>query len=161
MPFDDESFDVATLLDVLEHLDDDRLALRELRRVVKRGGYLLVTVPAYPRLWSPHDVANEHRRRYRRRTLLSAARAAGWRPRRITFFNSILLPPIAARRLWQRARVRDGETVVSDFEVTPPWLAGALELPMHAEARLIGWGGNLPAGLSLLGLFEADPPEAA
>ena len=156
MPFDDESFDVATSLDVLEHLDDDRLGLRELRRVVKQGGYLLATVPAYPRLWSLHDVANEHRRRYVRRTLLCAAQATGWRPRRITFFNAILLPLMAAHRMWQREGRRHGVAPVSDFQLTPPWLNGLLELPLRAEGRLIGSGRNLPAGLSLLGLFEAD-----
>jgi SAM-dependent methyltransferase len=161
MPFEDESFDVATSLDVLEHLDDDRLAFRELRRVVKRGGYLLVTVPAYPRLWSPHDVANQHRRRYVRRTLVSAAEATGWRPCRITFFNSILLPLIAARRLWQRARRSGGVEPVSDFELTPPWLNGPLEVPMRVEARVIASGRNLFAGLSLLGLFKAGAPSAS
>lgn len=61
----DESFDIVVALDVLEHLDDDVAAARELRRVLKPGGLLLVTVPAYRWLWSDHDVALGHRRRYR------------------------------------------------------------------------------------------------
>ncbi|HEV2998774.1 MAG TPA: class I SAM-dependent methyltransferase, partial [Solirubrobacteraceae bacterium] len=78
MPFDDGAFDLAVSLDVIEHLEDDREALRELRRVVAPGGALLVTVPAYQWLWSHHDEINHHHRRYNRRTLLAAASDAGW-----------------------------------------------------------------------------------
>ena len=60
MPFDDASFDLITLLDVLEHIEDDRGALQGLRRVARPGGMLLITVPAYPRLWSSHDELNLH-----------------------------------------------------------------------------------------------------
>ena len=79
LPWDDASFDLITCLDVVEHTPDDRVALRELRRVCKPGGWLLVTVPAYPALWSLHDEANHHYRRYGRRSLQAAARDAGWR----------------------------------------------------------------------------------
>src|ERR1700689_284356 len=68
MPFADDSFDLAVSLDVVEHLEDDIAALRELRRVVAPGGRLLVTVPAYQWLWSRHDVLNHHHRRFRKTT---------------------------------------------------------------------------------------------
>src|SRR2546430_2274831 len=58
LPFADDTFTMATTLDVIEHLDDDVYALRELRRVVIPGGWLLVTVPSYPWLWSSHDEVN-------------------------------------------------------------------------------------------------------
>ena len=81
MPFADASFDLAVSLDVIEHLEDDLAALRELRRTVAPGGALLVTVPAYQWLWSGHDEINHHHRRYTRRTLqrvaLLASRAGG------------------------------------------------------------------------------------
>ena len=79
LPFEDSSFDFATSLDVIEHLDDDVAGLRELRRVVRPGGSVVVTVPAYPGLFGPHDVANEHRRRYLRRTLVARPRRRGGR----------------------------------------------------------------------------------
>ena len=84
MPFAEDSFDLAVSLDVIEHLDDDLAALRELRRVVAPGGALLVTVPAYQWLWSGHDEINHHHRRYTRRSLHDVAEQAGWRQVRTT-----------------------------------------------------------------------------
>lgn len=155
MPFADASFEVVTALDVIEHLDDDRAGLRELRRVTVPGGRLVVSVPAYQWLWSPHDVANEHRRRYSRPVLLAAAESAGWRPLLSSYFNALMLPAAALHRLAQRRRIGDRPPKVSDFERTPPWLDRPLELPLRAEAHLIGAGVRIPAGLSVLGAFEA------
>jgi len=73
IPLADESFDLVTSFDVIEHVDDLR-ALRELHRLLRPGGRLLVSVPAYPFLWSEHDARNHHRRRYTTRALLEAAR---------------------------------------------------------------------------------------
>jgi SAM-dependent methyltransferase len=156
MPFEDAAFDLATALDVIEHVDDDGQAFRELRRVVKPDGFLLVTVPAYPRLWGPHDVVNGHRRRYVRRSLHEAAEPAGWRPLLTTHFNSILLPPAALLRILQRRRPTASSAVErSDLERTPRWMDGVLELPLRAEARALGLGARIPFGLSLLSLFAA------
>jgi SAM-dependent methyltransferase len=154
LPFERGSFDVAAALDVLEHLDDDRLGFEELRRVTRPGGYLVVTVPAYPRLWGPHDVVNEHRRRYVRSTLLRAAEPARWRPVTLSYFNTILLPPAAVHR-WRDSRRGVQNEAPSDFERTPPWLDGVLELPLRAEAAALRAGVRLPAGLSLIGAFQA------
>ena len=92
MPFADASFDLAVSLDVIEHLEDDLGALRELRRVVAPGGALLLTVPAYQWLWSGHDEINHHQRRYTMRSLRAVAEQAGWRQVRTSYFNS-LAPP--------------------------------------------------------------------
>jgi SAM-dependent methyltransferase len=155
LPFADGRFDVATALDVIEHLDDDRGALVELRRVLAEDGFLIVTVPAYGWLWSPHDVANEHRRRYERKQLLAAAESAGWQAVRASYFNSVLLPAVAVHRLWQRRRIGEEAPPVSDFERTPAWADRMLELPFRLEAALISAGVRVPAGLSLLGVFRA------
>lgn len=160
MPFADASFELATALDVIEHLDDDRAGLRELRRVVVDGGFLVVSVPAYPRLWGPHDVANDHRRRYRKASLLEAAVSAGWRPALVTHFNLTLLGPAVARRLVQRERSRRDAETLSDFERTPRWADRALERVLAVEARAIRAGRRLPAGLSLIASFEATEPTA-
>ncbi|MGH2889428.1 MAG: class I SAM-dependent methyltransferase, partial [Solirubrobacteraceae bacterium] len=102
LPWEDRTFELITCLDVIEHVPDDVTALVELLRVCAPGGWLLVTVPAHQALWSAHDVANHHYRRYSRAMLRSAARAAGWELTRITAFNSLLLAPAAAVRLARR-----------------------------------------------------------
>jgi SAM-dependent methyltransferase len=153
MPFEPASFDLAVSFDVIEHLEDDLLALSELRRVVRPGGNLLVTVPAYPGLWSQHDVVNHHFRRYTLDTLEAAAGAAGWRTVSSTHFNGLLLPAAVAMRSFQRLRPPADDTL-SDLERTPGRLNGLLELPLLLEARVIAAGRRIPAGLSLMALFN-------
>ena len=153
MPLDGDSFDLAASLDVIEHLEDDLGALRELRRVVKPGGSLLVTVPAYQWLWSGHDEINHHHRRYTRRSLLAVAEQAGWECVRTTYFNSLLLPVAILLRVLDRLSSRTTESSL-DLWVPPGPLNWLLERPMALEAALIGRGGRIPAGLSLLAAFR-------
>jgi SAM-dependent methyltransferase len=157
LPWEDDMFDLITCLDVLEHVPDDRQALAELRRVSRPGGWLLVTVPAYQALWSLHDAANHHYRRYSRRGLRLAAVEAGWRLVRITSFNSILLPVAAAVRLAQRHRKPDS-SYNPELNLGPKWLNSVLERPLRAEAMWLDRGGRLPAGLSLLAVLENPAP---
>jgi SAM-dependent methyltransferase len=153
LPFPDDHFDLVVSLDVLEHLDDDRSALREMRRVTRPGGQLLVTVPAYQWLWSSHDDVNHHRRRYTRAALLSVAHDAGWHATRTTHFNSLLLPAAVGLRVVERVR-SGNDPPHSDLQRTPVWLNRALQQPLNAEARMIGRGTRIPAGLSLLAVFR-------
>jgi SAM-dependent methyltransferase len=159
LPWPDGTFGLITCLDVVEHTPDDVLTLRELRRVSRPGAWLLVTVPAYQRLWSRHDVVNHHYRRYSRRTLAAAASAAGWQIERMTSFNSLLLAPAAAVRLAQRRRPADAEHQ-ADLQLGPAWLNSVLERPLQAEARWLARGRTLPAGLSLLATMR-NPVSAA
>jgi SAM-dependent methyltransferase len=138
---------------VLEHVPDDRQALRELRRVSKPGGWLVLTVPAYQALWSLHDAANHHYRRYSRHGLRLAALEAGWSLVRMTSFNSILLPVAAAVRVAQRHR-RPDSTYNPELNLGPTWLNSVLERPLRLEARWLDRGGTLPAGLSLLAVLR-------
>jgi SAM-dependent methyltransferase len=153
MPFDDGSFDLAVSLDVVEHLDDDLAALRELRRIVRPGGALLVTVPAYQWLWSGHDVINHHRRRYTRRSLQRAAEGAGWQQVRTTYFNSLLLPVAILLRILDRINKKPTESSL-DLWVPPEPVNWVLERPLALEAALIDRGSRIPAGLSLLSVFR-------
>jgi SAM-dependent methyltransferase len=157
LPWEDATFDLITCLDVIEHTPDDRATLTELRRVARPGGWLLVTVPAYQALWSLHDAANHHYRRYGRRALRLAAIETGWRIHRVTSFNSILLPPAAAVRLAQRRRQPDSG-YTPQLGVGPAWLNEVLERPLRLEARWLARGGTLPAGLSLLAVLENPGP---
>ena len=143
LPYDDGAFGLLLATDVLEHLDDDAGALRELRRVAAPGAVLVVTVPAQPWLWSAHDEALHHRRRYRRRELVDRATLAGWTPEVVTGFNTLLLPPIALARLARRGS--DG----TDHDATPPSLDRVLVRPLELEAKLVARGLDLPPGVSL------------
>jgi SAM-dependent methyltransferase len=153
MPFADNSFDLATCLDVIEHLEDDAAALRELRRVVAPGGSLLVTVPAYEWLWSGHDEVNHHFRRYTDRSLKRSAEEAGWQQARSTHFNALLLPVAILLRVLDRFSRKTTESSL-DLWVPPEPLNWLLERPLLLEAALIGRGGRIPAGLSLLAVFR-------
>ncbi|MCW3002492.1 MAG: hypothetical protein JWQ20_1790 [Conexibacter sp.] len=153
MPFPSGTFDVVTCLDVIEHTPDDRASLAELRRVTRPGGLLLVTVPAYEELWSWHDEANHHYRRYDRCELLDAATAAGWDVVADTHFNALLLGPAAAVRIAQRRRRSPPR---SDLALTPAKLNRLLELPLRLESRLLASGRRLAFGLSLLAILRRD-----
>ena len=149
LPYDDASFDLVLACDVIEHIDDDVGALRELRRVTVDDGRLLITVPAYPWLWSRHDETLHHRRRYTRDQLVERVTAAGWRPTLQTHFNTLLLAPIAAVRRLERVRPPAASSSSTDYDKTPEWLNTALSWPMRAEARAIERGTQLPAGVSI------------
>ncbi|HEX5307749.1 MAG TPA: class I SAM-dependent methyltransferase [Solirubrobacteraceae bacterium] len=153
MPFDDGSFDLTVSLDVVEHLQDDVSALRELRRVTKPGGALLVTVPAYQWLWSGHDEINHHHRRYNRRSLLAAAESAGWHEQRSAHFNSLLLPIAILLRALERFKPSTTKSSL-DLWIPPAPLNWALRQPLNLEAATIGRGGSIPAGLSLLAVYR-------
>lgn len=146
LPFDADSFDLIFAFDVLEHLDDDVEGMRELRRVARPEARFVATVPAYKWLWSQHDDTHQHGRRYTARQLQAHARAAGWRVIFSTYFNSLLLPPIAAVRAFRRGQV--DEDARSDYEIGRG-INGLLELPMRAEARAIRGGARFPAGVSI------------
>jgi SAM-dependent methyltransferase len=152
LPFGDGAFDLAVALDVLEHVDDDAAALRELARVLAPGGRLLVTVPQYGWLWGEHDVLSHHHRRYTRSLLLERAAGAGLRAMRVTAFNTTLLPAIGAARIAQRIRRR--AEPASDLGRTPQGAVNAaLERILRAEAMLIRGGHDLPVGVSLLAVL--------
>jgi len=100
LPFKDESFSLVTCLDVLEHLDHDTVLLMEMLRVCKEGGHVLVTVPAFNLLWSPHDSALHHRRRYTRSRLLGQFRGLNGQVIKASYYNFMLsLPIFAVRKL--------------------------------------------------------------
>ncbi len=146
LPYDDGRFGLILATDVIEHLDDDRRALAELRRVALAGARLVLTVPAYPWLWSEHDVSMHHRRRYTLGRLQRMVAQAGWQPVVRSYFFSFLLPAVAAVRTARRLAPGRGR---SDLALAPAALGRALELPVLAEAKLIERGVRLPAGVSV------------
>jgi SAM-dependent methyltransferase len=153
LPFEDGRFNLIFATDVIEHLDDDRLALTELRRVAAPDAHLVVTVPAYQWLWTAFDESLHHRRRYTLRELRERTIAAGWSPRVQTYFCSALLPAAIAVRTFRR--FNGGNRRSSDLEPPGPVLNRLLEMPTHGEAMLVRRGRRLPAGLSVGLVCEA------
>jgi SAM-dependent methyltransferase len=161
IPYQDDSFDLVTCLDVVEHTPDDGRSLRELLRVTRPGGWLVVTVPAYQLLWSSHDVANQHYRRYRRGQLAAAGETAGWVPAAWTYFNTFLFLPGAAVRVLERLRRPHKRRGRPNVALTPRSWDGVLEWPMRIEAGLIRRGARLPVGMSLMMVFQRPSGTAA
>jgi len=104
LPFASGSFDLVTALDALEHVEDDAAALRECLRVLRPGGALLASVPAFRSLWGSVDELGHHHRRYRRRELRARIEAAGFEVALERYFNFLLFAPIAAVRWLGRLR---------------------------------------------------------
>ena len=129
-PFDatfrpDEPFDLVLFLDVLEHLDDPVASLTRARELLRRGGRVFVSVPAFPLLWTRHDALNHHRRRYTKATLAAHAAAAGLRMEWARYgFVSVGLAKLL---------VRAKESVLTG----PPAPPGLPPTPINTLARLV------------------------
>ncbi|HEX2639910.1 MAG TPA: methyltransferase domain-containing protein [Pyrinomonadaceae bacterium] len=98
LPFADETFDLTTALDVVEHLDDDVAGLKEMYRVTKKGCYSLVFVPAFMWLWGVQDDISNHRIRYTKRQIVERLQKAGYQIERATYANWTFFAPILAGR---------------------------------------------------------------
>ncbi len=150
LPFASESFQIAFALDVLEHLPDDRPALHELYRVLQPGGYLIITVPAYRWLWSKHDIALAHYRRYTARALQARLCEAGFQVRKLSYSLCVLMPLIALTRWLDR--LRPGAPAATVVPV-PAWVNRALIRLQDWETRLL-LRFNLPFGVSLAAVAQ-------
>jgi SAM-dependent methyltransferase len=138
---------LVTAFDVVEHLEDDEVALSAIHQSLAPGGRFICTVPAFAFLWSGHDVAHHHYRRYTRRTLRHRLEAAGFRVERISYFNTFLFPVVAAARLGQR--FRPGTEHGSDASIPSP-RANRLLFRLFAAERRVLRVISLPVGISLL-----------
>lgn len=94
LPYTDGSFDLVLATDIIEHIDDDISALREIYRVLKPGGKTLISVPAFDFLWGSQDIISHHKRRYRGKDVLMRLSQAGLNPILSFYFNYILFVPI-------------------------------------------------------------------
>jgi ubiquinone/menaquinone biosynthesis C-methylase UbiE len=155
VPLASSAFDLVTAFDIIEHVEDDRAAFTELARVCRPGGHVLVTVTAFQFLWGNQDIVSQHRRRYTLAQLGELMRSAGLVPHRLSYFNAILFPVVAAVRVARRLRgeVPD-EEVKSDFTMTKPGLVNdTLARVFAAEGRWLARS-RLPVGVSLVCLAE-------
>ncbi len=152
LPFQDAAFGLVAMLGVIEHVADDVGALREAQRVCQAGGAILLLTSAFRFLWSRHDEANRHARRYTARELQQKAESAGLRVRYISHLNFFLFPVAVIVRLVQRLLPRHSEAHLDMFPVPEPFnkaLVGLLAL----EGGLMQWV-RLPWGVSLVAVLE-------
>jgi SAM-dependent methyltransferase len=143
------TFNVIAAFDVLEHIADEAAVLAQMRERLRNGGRLILTVPAHQNLWSAFDTASGHERRYTLETLAGALRASGFEIAYLTYFMSLLFPPMwLRRRLLQRRRQDMAALLDSEFQIVP----GINELAYQAlrqEARVIKARRRLPVGTSI------------
>lgn len=153
LPFKDKSFEIVLCLDVLEHLRDEKLPVKEFFRILKPKGFLVVTVPAYPALMSRWDLVCGHQRRYTQEGIKRLLGEVGFAPRKTSYTNFFsLLPAILVRFLKSNFQK---ENYSSDFLDLPPWLNRFLLGLAKVEKRII-IKANLPAGLSLICLAQKN-----
>jgi len=156
LPFPDARFDLVATFDVLYHqwVADDGRALRELWRVLRPGGWLVLRVPALRWLAGRHDAAVYTRHRYSRAEVIARLTAAGFVVERATYANCLLLPLVGAKRLAERW----ASGSPADLDSTPGWLNSVLKRVLGLEAQLLRRM-SFPVGVSVLAL--ARRPEAA
>jgi SAM-dependent methyltransferase len=147
--FERNAYDLIALLDVLEHVPDDLASLRAIHRRLKPGGALLLTVPANPWMWSAHDAAHHHFRRYTKAQLADLFRRAGLEVKLLSYFISLLFPLIAAARAVGKITRRES----ADDRLPRDSVNGALKRVFGLEAGLIGRV-PMPFGVSLVAVVR-------
>lgn len=154
IPFGDLRFDLVVMTDVLEHLDDEAGSLAALHARLRPGGWLLMTVPALPFLWSDHDATHHHRRRYQAGELRRRVVAAGFRVDYLSYYNFVLFPLIAAVRL--AGRLRPGANGGGRHDLSmPPRALNALLFRLFSSERHVLGAMRIPVGVSLIVLARA------
>ena len=146
LPYETESFDLVTGLDVVEHLDDDVAGLREMRRVLRPGGRMLLFVPAFMFLWGVQDDVSHHRRRYNLSELKGKLQQAGLRVERASYANITFFGPILVGRLFMRAT---GLRPASENNINIGAFNGLFGRLLGAESRWLNRM-SFPFGVSII-----------
>jgi SAM-dependent methyltransferase len=148
LPFADEAFDVVAAFDVVEHCEDDALAVSELARVLAPGGRMLLSVPAYQWAWSDHDVRAGHHRRYTRPGLERVVEGAGLTVARSTYAFGAVFPLFVAERARRRLQGRGGQRQQSRLPQVSPRADKVLMGLSRLDHRLLRKR-DLPFGSSI------------
>ena len=147
--FKRNGYDLVALLDVLEHVPDDLGSLRAIHRRLKPGGALLLTVPANPWMWSAHDAAHHHFRRYTKKQLKELFLRSGLEIELLSYFNTLLYPLIAAARIAGKLlRRENGRRQAAERAVN-----ATLERIFGLEAGVLGRV-PMPFGVSLVAVVR-------
>jgi len=153
LPFAEGSFDLVIAFDVIEHVDDDRGMMSELKRILRPGGAIALHVPAWPSLWSRHDEVLHHKRRYTRRGLRELIAESGFAIEHLGWASAAIFPPAVLLRTFdrimgERSPAPPTEDEAAALYVLPRPLNAAMNAVYKAEVALAA-GVGLPFGLSL------------
>lgn len=158
LPFADKTFNLVAALDLLEHLKNDQKAISEFSRVCKKGGWLVITVPAFSFLWGENDIAAHHFRRYEKGELKRKIEKSGFKIKKLSYFNFFLFPLFLVwhlARLVKRKIIR-GDKARSTLSIGLPSLINKFfALLFSQEARFLP-AINFPFGLSLICLAQKE-----
>jgi len=142
-----KKYDIIFMLDVLEHIKDEKKAISKISSLLNKGGTLILSVPAFMFLWSKHDEVNQHYRRYNKKILRKAFKNSPLKIRRLFYWNSIFfLPAVLLKKLNK-----------SKSEIEDSGFLGIfLKIALKIENTLIKLGINLPFGTSLFAILTKD-----
>ena len=161
LPFPDDTFDLVALLDTVEHIPDEFGVFQECRRVLKPGGKLMVTVPAFMWLWSYNDEINAHQRRYTAPELRQKLEISGFRVRRATYNNFFLFPVVAGLRLLRPEEPQLASPHLTEDEDVYQVEMEQIPEPVNTLLHAVGWleaellaRVDLPFGVSALCVAE-------
>jgi len=141
-------FQIALLLDVIEHVEDDIALLKQVYECLLPSGSVVITVPAYPWLWSQHDVISHHYRRYTPSSLKRALQCSGFRIRKMSFFNTFLFLPAMIKKYMDRNKPLDPSATIPKVS---PWLNSILKFIFASERHLLPYI-NYPFGISIIAI---------
>jgi SAM-dependent methyltransferase len=150
-------WDVAFMLDVIEHLPDDLEAIIQVKESLKPGGRLFITAPAFPVFWSYNDDLAHHLRRYRRSDFLRLAREAGLKLNDSRYFMFLLSPLYLLSRIrpgFNKLSRKEQKTLVLKQHETPPIAINRMLTGIFASETPLGHWIRFPWGTSILGVFE-------
>lgn len=152
LKFEDESIDIIFYLDVLEHLEDENITLSEAYRVLKKDGFLIVTVPAYMSLWSDHDLKQMHYRRYSLKSLNKIIKRNKFSVEYVSFWNFIMMPAIFFIRKINNFLSLFYLRESSDVFRLPKLINNFLLTIIRYENKLLSERSKLPFGVSILSI---------
>jgi SAM-dependent methyltransferase len=154
LPYETATFDLVTAFDVIEHMDDDLAGLKEMRRVLRPGGRVLLFVPTFMFLWGLQDEVSNHRRRYRLPEVRTLLENAGFEIERLTYANITFFLPILLVRKFMRLT---GLKAATENSINLPALNGVFGSLFGFESTMLRYA-NLPFGVSGLCVARAIPP---
>jgi ubiquinone/menaquinone biosynthesis C-methylase UbiE len=152
LPFGNEEFDIVLALDVLEHIEDDEKALKEMRRVLRSGGLAIIFVPAFRFLWSRQDEISHHFRRYGRKPLARKIKKVGFRLLRVSYFNTFLFLPTLLLRFF----INLFGTEKTEAKITEAKLLNPILSKIFSAERALLKCIDFPFGVSILFVLKKN-----